>query len=191
MFYIFIIIAYLLGSISPSTILGRLAGVDIKKEGSGNAGTTNALRVLGKKAALITLVVDICKGVIAVLLGSISGPLCSYICALAVFVGHIWPVFFKFKGGKGVATAFGAILAVNWKVGLLALAIAVILTVITKRMSVGSIAAAVGMVVLAVVFEKAFWPYGAVIAVIIIIKHRGNIKRLIKGEEPPISFKKK
>ena len=191
MFYVFIIIAYLLGSISPSIILGRLSGVDIKKEGSGNAGTTNTLRVLGKKAALITLIIDICKGVAAVLLGSTDSPLCSYICALAVFAGHIWPVFFRFKGGKGVATAFGAILAVNWKVGLIALAIAVILTIITKRMSVGSIAAALGMVALTFVFEKPFWPFGAAIALIIIIKHRSNIKRLLKGEEPPISFKKK
>ena len=191
MFYVFIVIAYLLGCISPSIIQGRLAGIDIKKEGSGNAGTTNALRVLGKKAALITLIVDICKGVIAVLLGSIAGPLCSYFCALAVFAGHIWPVFYGFKGGKGVATAFGAIVSVNWKVGLISLAIAAVLTLITKRMSAGSICAAVGMVILTLVFEKAFWPFAAVIAVIIIIKHRSNIKRLIKGEEPPISFGKK
>ena len=190
MFYVFIIIAYLLGCISPSIIQGRLAGIDIKKEGSGNAGTTNALRILGKKAALITLIVDICKGVAAVLLGSIAGPLCSYICALAVFAGHIWPVFYGFKGGKGVATAFGAILAVNWKIGLLSLAIALILTLITRRMSVGSICAAIGMVVLTFVFEKDFWPFAAVIAVIIIVKHRSNINRLIKGQEPPISFRK-
>ena len=191
MFYVFIVIAYLLGSISTSTILGRIAGVDIKKEGSGNAGTTNALRVLGKKAALITLAADICKGVVAVLLGSISGPLCAYFCAAAVFVGHIWPVFFGFKGGKGVATAFGAILAVNWKVALIALAIAVILTVVTKRMSVGSIFAALGMAAMTFVFEKPFWPFAVAIAAVIIIKHRSNIKRLFKGEEPPVSFKKK
>ena len=191
MFYVFIVIAYLLGSISTSTILGRIAGVDIKKEGSGNAGTTNALRVLGKKAALITLAADICKGVVAVLLGSISGPLCAYFCAAAVFVGHIWPVFFGFKGGKGVATAFGAILAVNWKVALIALAIAVILTVVTKRMSVGSIFAALGMAAMTFVFEKPFWPFAVAIAAVIIIKHRSNIKRLLKGEEPPVSFKKK
>ena len=190
MFYVFIIIAYLLGSISPSIILGRLAGVDIKKEGSGNAGTTNTLRVLGKKAALITLVIDICKGIAAVLLGKLAASPCAYICALAVFAGHIWPVFFKFKGGKGVATAFGAILAVNWKVGLISLAVAVILTLITRRMSVGSICAALGMVVMTIIFEKAFLPFGAVIALIIIIKHRANINRLVKGEEPPVSFKK-
>ena len=191
MFYVFIVIAYLLGSISPSIILGRLAGVDIKKEGSGNAGTTNTLRVLGKKAALITLIVDIGKAVFAVLLGNTQGPLCGYICAVAVFAGHIWPVYFGFKGGKGVAAAFGAVLMVNWKVALISLAIAAVLTLITKRMSVGSIFAAAGMAVLSVFMEKGFWPFAAVIAVIIIIKHRGNIKRLLAGEEPPISFKKK
>ena len=190
MFYVFIVIAYLLGSISPSIIQGRLAGVDIKKEGSGNAGTTNTLRVLGKKAALITLIVDIGKAVLAVFLGSTQGDLCSYICAVAVFAGHIWPVYFGFKGGKGVATAFGAILMVNWKLALIALAIAAVLTIVTKRMSVGSIFAALGMAVLSVFMEKGFWPYAALIAVIIIIKHRANIKRLIHGEEPPISFKK-
>ena len=191
MFYVLIVIAYLLGSISPSIIQGRLAGVDIKKEGSGNAGTTNTLRVLGKKAALITLILDIGKAVLAVFLGSTQGDLCSYICAVAVFAGHIWPVYFGFKGGKGVATAFGAILMVNWKLALIALAIAAVLTIVTKRMSVGSIFAALGMAVLSVFMEKGFWPYAAVIAIVIIIKHRANIKRLIHGEEPPISFKKK
>ena len=190
MFYVFIVIAYLLGSISPSIIQGRLAGVDIRKEGSGNAGTTNTLRVLGKKAALISLVVDIGKGALAVALGSIAGPTCSYICAIAVFLGHIFPVYYGFKGGKGVATAFGACLVVNWKLALLALAIAAILVLITRRMSVGSIIAAAGLAVLSVFLERGFWPYAAVIALIIIVKHRSNIKRLIKGEEPPLNFKK-
>ena len=190
MFYVFIIIAYLLGSISMSIIQGKLAGVDIKKEGSGNAGTTNTLRVLGKKAAVITLVCDVAKGVIAVLLGRISGDICAYICALAVFAGHIWPVFFKFRGGKGVATAFGAVLAVNWKLALLCLAVVAVLTVVTKRMSVGSLFGAAALPVLSVFLERPFWPYAAVIGIVIIIKHRSNIKRLIKGEEPPISFKK-
>ena len=190
MFYVCIIIAYLLGSLSMSILLGRKAGVDIKKEGSGNAGTTNTLRVLGKKAAAAVLVCDIAKGVIAVLLGSLCGELCSYICALAVFAGHIWPVYFGFKGGKGVATAFGAAIAVNWKLALLCLAVVVLITLITKRMSAGSICGAIALPVLSVFLEKHFWPFAAAIAVIIIVKHGGNINRLIKGEEPPLSFKK-
>jgi len=190
MFYVYIIIAYLLGSISASILLGRKAGVDIKKEGSGNAGTTNTLRMLGKKAAAVTLLCDVLKGVIAVLLGSLAGDLCSYICALAVFAGHIWPVFFGFKGGKGVATAFGAVLAVNWLLALICLAAVAVITLITKRMSAGSLCGALALAVLPAFMERPFWPFAAVIGIVIIIKHRGNIKRLINGEEPPLNFKK-
>lgn len=113
-----ILAAYLIGNISPAIILGKLSGVDIKKEGSGNAGTTNVLRVLGKKAAFITLVIDIAKGFLAVRLGMLFGYETGAVCAVAVFCGHIWPCFYRFKGGKGVATAFGALLAINWMLGL-------------------------------------------------------------------------
>ena len=190
MFYVFIVIAYLLGCINPSIIQGKLAGVDIRKEGSGNAGTTNTLRVLGKKAALVSLIVDIGKGARAVGLGSIEGRTCAYICAVAVMIGHILPVFYGFKGGKGVAAAFGAVLPINWTLALCALAVALVLTLITRRMSVGSMGGAAGLAVLSVFMEKAFWPYALAMALIIIFKHRSNIKRLIKGEEPPLNFKK-
>ena len=190
MFYVFIVIAYLLGCINPSIIQGKLAGVDIRKEGSGNAGTTNTLRVLGKKAALVSLIVDIGKGALAVGLGSIEGRTCAYICAVAVMIGHILPVFYGFKGGKGVAAAFGAVLPINWTLALCALAVALVLTLITRRMSVGSMGGAAGLAVLSVFMEKAFWPYALAMALIIIFKHRSNIKRLINGEEPPLNFKK-
>ena len=190
MFYVFIVIAYLLGCINPSIIQGKLAGVDIRKEGSGNAGTTNTLRVLGKKAALVSLIVDIGKGALAVGLGSIEERTCAYICAVAVMIGHILPVFYGFKGGKGVAAAFGAVLPINWTLALCALAVALVLTLITRRMSVGSMGGAAGLAVLSVFMEKAFWPYALAMALIIIFKHRSNIKRLIKGEEPPLNFKK-
>ena len=95
---------------------------DIHKEGSGNAGTTNALRVMGKKAGVITLVVDVLKGTIAVLIGFLlAGSAGEAWCVLAVFCGHVWPVFYKFKGGKGVATAFGALLGLNPLMALLTL----------------------------------------------------------------------
>ena len=95
------IIAYFIGNISPSTIQARIHGIDIKKEGSGNAGTTNALRVLGKKAAIITLVVDILKGVVSVLLGwFLAGQLGAICCALMVMIGHVWPVIYKGKIGR-------------------------------------------------------------------------------------------
>ena len=190
MFYVFIVIAYCLGCINPSIIQGKLAGVDIRREGSGNAGTTNTLRVLGKKAALVSLIVDIGKGALAAGLGSIVSPLCSYFCAVAVLLGHILPVFYGFKGGKGVAAAFGAALAINWKLALCALVIAAILVLVTRRMSVGSMGGATGLAILSVFMEHGFWPYALVIAAVIIFKHSSNIKRLIKGEEPPLNFKK-
>ena len=187
-----IIIAYLLGNISPSIILGKLHGIDIKKEGSGNAGTTNALRVLGKKAALITLIIDIGKGVLAVVIGKlIGGEAVGYLCALAVFCGHIWPCFYRFKGGKGVATAFGAILAVNWILGLSALGIVAVGVALSQRMSVGSLLGSVTFPIICWLLEPDFIYIGCIMAVIVLIKHRANIGRLFRGEEPKMSFKKK
>ena len=183
-----VVIAYFIGNISPSIILGKMAGVDIKKEGSGNAGTTNALRVLGKKAALITLVIDIGKGVLAVAAGNlIGGAETGYLCAIAVFCGHIWPCFYSFKGGKGVATAFGAILAVNW---ISALAVVAVGLALTQRMSVGSLLGAITFPLLCWFMEPGFIWIGSLMALIVLIKHGANIKRLIRGEEPKMSFKK-
>lgn len=187
-----VVVAYLLGNISPSIILGKLHGIDIKKEGSGNAGTTNALRVLGKKAALITLVIDIGKGVLAVLIGRlIGGDVAGYICALAVFCGHIWPCFYSFKGGKGVATAFGVLLSVNWMLALSALAMVAVGLLLTQRMSVGSLLGAITFPLFCWLLEPEFIWLGSVMALIVLIKHRANIGRLLRGEEPKMSFKKK
>ena len=186
-----VVIAYLMGNISPSIILGKIHGIDIKKEGSGNAGTTNALRVLGKKAALITLVIDIGKGVLAVIIGRlVGGAAVGYICALAVFCGHIWPCFYSFKGGKGVATAFGALLSVNWMLGLSALAVVAVGLALTQRMSVGSLLGAITFPLLCWFMEPGFIWIGSLMALIVLIKHGANIKRLIRGEEPKMSFKK-
>jgi glycerol-3-phosphate acyltransferase PlsY len=195
-----IIISYFIGNISPAIILGKIYGVDIKKEGSGNAGTTNALRVLGKKAGVITLLVDVLKGVIVVLIAKHlfwnSEPIVALLCALAVFCGHIWPVIFGFKGGKGVATAFGIIVAVHWCLGLAALAIVLLVVVITKRMSAGSIAGAISVPILAYfltpvdVDQLTFVLWAVILGAIVIIKHRANLVRLFKGEEPKLNFKK-
>lgn len=190
-FVIWVGLAYILGNISPSILLGKAQGVDIKKEGSGNAGTTNALRVLGKKAAVITLVIDIMKGVVAVYLGMHFGNyVIGTVCALAVFCGHIWPCFYSFKGGKGVATAFGAILAVNWQLALMELAVVAAGLLVSKRMSVGSILGAFLFPLLCLWLEPGFIKIGCVMAIIVVIKHRANIKRLIKGEEPKMFAKK-
>lgn len=188
-----VVIAYLIGNISPSIMLAKARGLDIKKEGSGNAGTTNALRVMGKKAGVITLVVDILKGTCAVLLGNlIGGYMAGMFCAVAVFCGHVWPVFYRFKGGKGVATAFGALMGIDPLLGLSALGIVIIGVLISKRMSVGSILGAICFPAVALFLEPDFILPGTVLAVIIIIKHRANIVRLLKGEEPVMSiFEKK
>ncbi|MGF6375648.1 glycerol-3-phosphate acyltransferase PlsY [Clostridiales Family XIII bacterium PM5-7] len=191
MFVLVIVIGYFLGNISPATLLGRTKGVDIKKEGSGNAGTTNALRVLGKKAALITLVVDIGKGFLAVKLGfMLSTPLAAMLCALAAFIGHIWPVLFKFKGGKGVAVAFGAILAVNWQLGLITLGILALTVLLTKMVSMGSIVAAITFPITSYWLERDFFWIGAIMALLLLYAHRGNINRILKGEENKLSLKK-
>lgn len=192
MFILVIVIAYFLGNISPSTLLARAAGLDIKKEGSGNAGTTNALRVLGKKAALITLTIDIGKGFLAVMIGYwLSTPLAAMLCALAAFAGHIWPVLFHFKGGKGVAVAFGALLGVNWQLALAALCVVVVVVLLTRMVSLGSVLAAASFPVLAYFLEPDFLYIGSVMAVLLIYAHRGNIRRLLKGEENKLSFGKK
>ena len=187
-----LIVAYLLGNISPSIILGKKYGIDIKSQGSGNAGTTNALRVLGKKAGIITLVVDILKGVVAVILGRyVGGENIAMACGLLVFCGHVFPVFFKFKGGKGVATAFGAITTINPILGAIIGGIMVAIVLITKRVSAGSVICALGFPFIANLCNPDYLWWSLIMGVIILYKHKDNINRLIKGEEPQMNFKKR
>ena len=184
------VIAYFIGNISPSTLLARARGIDIKKEGSGNAGTTNALRVMGKKAAIITLVVDILKGVVSVLIGwGLAGQLGAMVCVLFVMLGHVWPLLLKFKGGKGIATSFGALLALDPLLALIELAIVAAVTLVTKRMSAGSIAGLVLLPVICIFRQPAeFVVISIILAVIMLIKHKANIIRIIHGEEPKLSI---
>lgn len=194
-YIVFSIIAYLIGNISPATILGKLHGLDIKSEGSGNAGTTNALRVLGWQAALVTLTVDILKGVIAVNIGFSFNERCGELCMLAVILGHCFPVLLKFKGGKGVATAFGAALAINWPSAFAALLVAALGVLLTKRMSVGSIAAAVTYPLFVLYYfapeqEKSFMAIAIAMCLLLLFNHRSNILRLIRGQESKLSFGK-
>jgi len=186
-----ILLSYLMGNISPSIILGKMKGIDIKSEGSGNAGTTNALRVLGAKAGLITFSMDILKGFIPVFLATIFSTFyCAGICVIAVIFGHIWPVIYKFKGGKGVATAIGATLAINPLLTLVVTAISMGMVAISKKVSVGSLTAAIIYPVATYIFMKDFMPFAVLLCLTIIIKHRENIKRLINGEEKNITIKK-
>lgn len=186
-----VIFSYLLGNVSPATIMGKIYGVDIRKAGSGNPGTTNTFREIGPAAAGITLLIDILKGVAAVLIGRyvLGGGIYEYICGTAVIFGHIWPVLYKFKGGKGIATGFGVILVLNWKIALLLMVIALLGALISKRMSVGSIAAAVAIPILFGYFEgTSYFLWGVMIGLIVIWRHRSNLIRLIHHEEPPIGL---
>lgn len=187
-----VIAAYFLGNISPSILLGRARGIDIKKEGSGNAGTTNALRVLGTKAALITLVIDIGKGWVAVQLGGLLAThQVAMFCALAAFLGHIWPVLFRFRGGKGVAVAFGGILGINWQLALLALAVVLVVVALTRMVSMGSVVVAIVFPGMAYWLERDFFWIGCVMGAVMLYTHRSNIGRMIRGEENKLSFHKK
>ena len=186
--------AYFLGNISPAILVSRMLGGkegDIRKQGSGNPGTTNMLRVYGKKAAAVTLLIDVLKGVAAVLIGrALGGEPLAYLCGFLVEIGHMYPVCWGFKGGKGIATGLGVLLAISPLYGLLELALAVIFFVATRMVSPGSLAAAAGLPVLAHFFAPGFFWYAVALAVIVIYKHRSNIRKLINHEESKISFKK-
>lgn len=183
-YVITMIAAYFIGNISPAILIGRAHGVDIKKEGSGNAGTTNVLRVLGKKAAAATLIIDVAKGSAAALLGGlVGGEFLMGACAMFVMLGHIWPAAFRFKGGKGVATAFGAILLIDPLIALAELGVVAIVVLITRMVSLGSICAAIALPVLAFFFIPSFLPCSIIMAVVVLIKHRSNIKRIFGGTE--------
>lgn len=183
------LIAYLIGCLSPATIISKLNGVDIKNEGSGNAGTTNVLRVIGPKAAAITLIIDIFKGIIAVKIGmdltNING---AAICAVMVVIGHIFPVFYKFKGGKGVATAFGAVLVINWPSAFAALILVLLTVAISKKMSMGSIIGAVSYPLLILYYFPRFLIFAICLALILLLTHIPNIKRLIDKEESSLDI---
>ncbi|MGI6722382.1 MAG: glycerol-3-phosphate 1-O-acyltransferase PlsY [Anaerovoracaceae bacterium] len=189
--FVMIAIAYLVGNISPSTIIARAKGIDIKKAGSGNAGTTNATRVLGKKAGAVTLLVDVAKGALIVLAGRLlGGDFLAGAMVVPVLLGHIWPVFFKFQGGKGVATAFGALVMLCPWIGLGDLILVILGVLIGRRMSVGSVVGCVANPILTWIFLPGFFVDGLFMALIVLFKHRSNILRLARGQEPKISLGK-
>ena len=146
------VLAYAIGSINFSVIFSRkFAGFDIRDKGSGNAGSTNMLRNVGKKAAIMTLICDVLKGIDAILIAyifgrfnpNLDGALLVQIAALCVVIGHTYPIFFEFRGGKGVATSLGVLLLLNWQVGLICLLFALILMAVTRIVSIGSVTAAI------------------------------------------------
>ncbi len=183
-----IIFAYLLGSISSAILLARIMGFpDPRSQGSKNPGATNVLRIAGKKAAFFTLVGDCLKGLIPVLLGRLLGvePLLLALIAFAAFAGHCFPVFFRFEGGKGVATAIAGTVGFDWLAGALLIAIWL---VFAKVFRISSLAAIVSFCALPAL---VYWRGGdlaatavfGVLSLILIWRHRGNIQRLLAGTE--------
>ena len=201
------VIAYLIGSINFSIIISKkMAGFDIREKGSGNAGTTNMLRAIGKKAAAITLICDILKGVVSIFIAFLAGKIIKnldnallvQIAGIFVLIGHTFPIFFGFKGGKGIATSLGVLLTINWQIGLICLVFALVLMALSKMVSLGSVGAAILFPVLVLFIHTNFTVsegssyliYSIILAVIVAFNHRSNIKRILNGTENKLSFKK-
>ena len=198
--FIVVILSYLAGSIPTAIIVGKIVMKDdIRKHGSGNAGATNVFRVMGWKAALFVVLVDIGKGTLATLLISRIGEevvpldhtMVQIVAGLAAIVGHIWTVFAGFRGGKGVGTAFGVLVALAPVASLVTLGVWLLLVITIRIVSVGSLAA--GIVFPAVLFIQRFvlgsripdalLIMSVLLGVLVFITHRSNIRRLMRGEE--------
>lgn len=211
-YIIIAIIAYLVGSINFSVIISkRMAGFDVREKGSGNAGTTNMLRSIGVKAAVITLLCDILKGVVVILIAILIGnivdglddALLVQLAGIFVIIGHTFPIFFGFKGGKGIATSLGVLLMINWQIGLICLVFALVLMVLTRMVSLGSCGAAILFPVLTLFINdnytvlsdgksgSTYFIYSVILAVIVLYNHRSNIKRILNGTENKLSLKSK
>ena len=206
------LVAYLIGSVSFSVIFTkRFKGFDVREKGSKNAGSTNVLRTAGVKVALLTLVCDILKGVVAILFALLIGTMVKAdeltkvhlveVAGIFVVIGHTFPAFFGFRGGKGVATSLGVLLITNWKIGLICLIFALVIMAISRMVSLGSITASILFPVLCLFLKESYIVggegttfsyliFGIIMALIVIFNHRTNVKRLMNGTENKISFKK-
>lgn len=212
------LVAYLIGSISGAIIISKkVSGSDIRESGSKNAGTTNMLRVHGKKLAILTLLVDVLKGVVAVLIGILIDFVLErqygmksfvsqsewlvgnmkYIAAVFAILGHDFPIYFGFKGGKGVATSIGVALVLDWKVGLVVMIASLIIMATTRYVSLGSVIGAIiyPCIVAAFMlgmdkFNVIYLLCAVIIGLLIIVKHKSNIERLKNGTENKLFEKK-
>lgn len=183
-----VVAAYLVGSLSPSVMLGRLAlGVDLRRVGSGNAGTTNAFRVLGPGLGTVVLVGDVLKGFLPVVTARhFVSPTGVTLVALAALAGHNWSVFLKGRGGKGVATGAGTILAMTPLILLTLVALFVLVLAVSGIVSLASLTAAISFPILTLVTRQplAYLLYAIVGGAIVVWAHRGNIDRIRRGVEP-------
>lgn len=193
--FVALLLAYLIGCINNAYIFTKyIKKTDIRKFGSGNAGATNVLRVLGIKAALLVFAFDILKGVIAVLLGRlIAGDIGGLVAGIAVVCGHNWPIFLEFRGGKGIATSLGVIIVINPIIALYSLLIGVIIIAISKYVSLGSMLGSFSFLVLNIIYFKSvnMLIFAIILTILAIFQHRSNIKRLLNGTESKLGQKTK
>lgn len=182
-----ILIAYGLGSLSFSYIITKkLTGEDIRTKGSGNAGFTNAMRVLPKQWGLLVFVLDVLKGVIAVVIGRLLLDMPGGTLAmLFVIIGHMYPFWMQFRGGKGIAAGLGAFLALDWRIALISLCVFLVVVFLTNYVSAGSVMAGVTLLIAGICYHPGigYIVAFAVAAGLVIYKHRPNIERILRGEE--------
>jgi len=187
------VVGYLLGSINSSIIVGRLYKIDIRQYGSGNAGMTNTLRTLGKKAAFFVLIGDILKGILSYLIGlALAGNTGAMLAGTCAILGHNWPIYFGFKGGKGALTSIAVLFMMNAEIAAIILITFVIVVALTRYVSLGSIIGAALFPVLAIAFRQnaGFVIFAFLICLIVIFRHRSNISRIMNGTESKLDFRK-
>ncbi|MFP7493969.1 glycerol-3-phosphate 1-O-acyltransferase PlsY [Terribacillus saccharophilus] len=191
-YVLFILLAYIIGSIPSALIVGKVGyNIDVREHGSGNLGATNTFRTLGKKAGTIVLIADILKGTIATILPVLFGfDLYLLVIGLGAVIGHVYPIFARFKGGKAVATSAGIILGVNPLLFLIVLASFVIVLLLSKYVSLASMIAGVVSVIVSIFLAQdiVLSIVLGLLAIFILYKHRQNIGRIIRREEPKASF---
>lgn len=188
---LFIAVAYFVGSLNSAILVCKAMKLgDPRAEGSGNPGATNVLRIAGKQAAIIVLAADVLKGVLPVFLAQILGisGFALACVALAAVVGHMYPVFFKFQGGKGVATTFGTLLALSFGIGIIAMIVWGVVVFITKYVSLASLVAMVLMLVLMLFSHTAYFLPLLIMVALIVWRHKENIDRLKAGTENKIEW---
>lgn len=187
------IMSYLIGSVSSAHLICRkYYGLDILKYGSGNPGTTNVLRVVGKKAAAIVYVADFMKGFLVALIAKlIGGDTLGLFCGLFVIIGHDWSLFLNFNGGKGIATSMGVAFALAPKAALFSTAVGIIAIALTRYVSLGSIlgSGSFPVILLLLRYPAIYVIYGIIMAAIAIYRHSSNIERLLAGKEHKLGEK--
>ncbi len=194
--FFILLISYLLGSFPSGFLYAKnLKGIDLRYVGSGSTGATNVLRNIGKWPALIVFILDVLKGFIAVKIAYLflSDNIFQVLAGLFAITGHIWPIWLKGKGGKAVATGLGMFIALSWKVGLASFGTFLIMFSLTKIVSLSSITAAIVLPIYMFkyigTFNDPYTIFSFIVAIIVIWKHRSNINRILKGEEPKLNKK--